>query len=155
MVDAGKFRKDLFYRLNQFSIKIPPLREREDDAVLLAYFYLEKFKSEFPSKEIRDFTEESLRFIRSYEWPGNVRELANTVHKAIVMSTHFLLDIASDYRQGTQNDEFDFNMATNVFQKGFIEKALRHCQGNKEKTALLLGMSRSTLFRYLSSLGIG
>jgi Nif-specific regulatory protein len=151
MVDASKFRKDLFYRLNQFSIKIPPLRDREDDAVLLAYFFLEKFKAEFPSKEIRDFTEESLRFARSYEWPGNVRELANAVHKAIVMSTHFLLDIASDYRQGRPIDEFDFNMATNEFQKGFIEKALRHCQGNKEKAALLLGMSRSTFFRYLAS----
>jgi len=154
MVSAKQFRQDLYYRLSQFLIRIPPLRDRQDDSMLLAYFFLEKFKLEYPAKEIVDFSEDSLRFIRSYEWPGNVRELANAVHKGVVTSTNSIVEVAEHYRNQNQNVEFDLNKATNDFQRNFIEKALLHCQGNKEKTAQLLGMSRSTMFRYLASLQI-
>ncbi len=154
MVKKGAFRQDLFYRLNQFTIHIPSLRERQDDSVMLAYFFLEKYKREYPAKGVIDFSEDTLRFIRHYEWPGNVRELSNAVHKAVVTSTNVLADISDHYRNQDINVEFDLNKATNAFQRDFISKALLHCQGNKEKTAQLLGMSRSTMFRYLASLEI-
>ena len=120
MVKSGSFRGDLYYRINQFGIKIPPLHEREEDIVLLAYFFLEKFKAQYPAKDIIDFHPQTIRFIQRYEWPGNVRELSNTIHRAMLSCEGPLLSIESNV--AVDGSPLDFDTATREFQKNFIEK---------------------------------
>jgi transcriptional regulator with GAF, ATPase, and Fis domain len=152
MVEDRLFRQDLYFRINQFRIPLPPVRNRGEDAVLLAYFFLEKFKTEYPHKNFVDFDASSLRTIAAYEWPGNVREIANSVHKAVLMSAGPLveMDLPDTGSRGPES----FEAATRDFQKTFLLKSIRACNGNKEETAKMLGMSRSTFFRYTASLGI-
>jgi len=150
-VADGRFRQDLFYRLNQFAISLPPLRERGEDIELLAHFFLEKFRLEYPAKEVKGFLPESLKSAVFYDWPGNVRELANMVHKAVLSARGPLVSL--EFRV-TDGPVMNLEEATNQFQKKIISRALALSKGNKEKTAELLGMSRSTFFRYLANLGI-
>jgi transcriptional regulator with GAF, ATPase, and Fis domain len=149
MVSQGTFRKDLYYRINQFSLRLPPLREREGDAVLLAYFFLEKYKCEYPAKNIVDFHPDSLRFITVYEWPGNVRELAAVIHRAVLSANgpFVTVDIGEKI-----TEDFNFELATRNFQKRLLEAALMAAGNNREQAAKLLGMTRSTFFRYLAAL---
>lgn len=147
---AGKFRNDLFYRINQYSIRIPPLSSRGNDVVLLAYFFLEKFTAQYPAKEIADFHPETLDFINKYEWPGNIRELANAIHRAVLSADGPLLRLART--EPIKDPTLDFETATNAFQKELFAKAIRTAGGSKEEAAKLLGLGRSTFFRYLSIL---
>ncbi len=159
MVKEGQFRADLFYRIEQLRITLPPLNQRGDDAVLLAYHFLEKFKSQYTTCEALDFHPESLTFIRSYEWPGNIRELSNAVHRAVLMSRGPLLKISlqpleeSDQSSNTLRTT-DLEEATKIFQKELISKVIDQCNGNKEDAIRKLGLSRSTFFRYQSQLGL-
>ncbi len=152
MVAQGFFRNDLYYRINQFRIEIPALRNRGDDILLLAYYFLELFKAKYPLKDIVDFHPDSLKKITSYPWPGNVRELASVVHKAVLSGDAPLISV--DLPENQQAQSALFEPAVAAFQKQFLEKALRACGGNKEETARRVGLSRSTFFRYLSSLGV-
>jgi transcriptional regulator with GAF, ATPase, and Fis domain len=147
MVNQGSFRKDLYFRINQFAIKIPALCERGEDVILLAYYFLEKYKCEYPSKTIVDFHPDSLKFIGSYEWPGNVRELSSCIHRSVLSSVGPLATI--EHRENT-SQEINYELATQNFQKRLIENALRLAANNKEQAARLLGLSRSTFFRYLA-----
>jgi transcriptional regulator with GAF, ATPase, and Fis domain len=148
MVEKGAFRKDLHYRLNHFVIKLPPLKEREDDILLLAYFFLDMFKARYPNKELADFHPDSLKAIAFYEWPGNVRELSSVIHRAVLSCEGPLvtLDLPSQ-----QHNTIDFDKATRDFQKTLVNRALHIAGGNREKAASLLGISRSTFFRYLAA----
>ena len=87
MVEESAFRKDLYYRLNQFVIKIPPLRERGDDILYLAYSFLEKYRAQYPHKTITDFHPDSLKALMIHEWPGNVRELSSIIHRAVLTAS--------------------------------------------------------------------
>lgn len=147
MVDEGLFRKDLFYRINQVYIKLPPLREREDDSILLAYYFFDKYKAQYPHKDVVDFHPDALRLISSYQWPGNVRELAGAVHNAVLSATGPLvrMELAA-----TESDAINFEDAVRQYQNKLIMRSLKATGGNKEQAAKLLGMSRSTFFRYLS-----
>jgi len=152
MVEAGKFRADLYYRINQYSIRIPALKDRENDPVLIAYYLLEKYKNHYPAKEVIDFHPDTLRFISSYDWPGNIRELSNMVHTAILMSKSPLL--AFDTGDKVDRSIPDFEAATKEFQHDLIKKAIELSGGNKEEAAKKLGISRSSFFRYQASLGM-
>lgn len=152
MVQSGAFRRDLYYRINQFSIHIPALSEREEDIVLLAYLFLEKYKVHYPARVIKDFHPSALRFIQNHDWPGNIRELSNTIHRAMLSCEGPLLTI--EISSAAQSDPaFDFEAATQKFQKELIIRAIKHAGGNKEEAAKLLGLSRSTFFRYQSLSG--
>lgn len=154
MVDKGTFRQDLFFRINQFRFEIPPLRDREDDVIHLAYFFLEKYKAEYPGRAIVDFHPDSLKFIKSYNWPGNIRELVSTVHKTVISSNGPLGKIEIPV-QIINKQYYNFEEATKDFQKNLIKKALKVTGGNKEHAAKLTGLGRSTFFRYISSMEIG
>jgi DNA-binding NtrC family response regulator len=91
LVAEGRFREDLFHRLNVISIQLPPLRERKEDIPLLVTRFLEQFSKE-NGKPARSFTHEAMRLLMDYDWPGNVRELENAVERAVVLSTHDLMD---------------------------------------------------------------
>jgi transcriptional regulator with GAF, ATPase, and Fis domain len=141
------FREDLFYRLNQFTLHLPPLRDRGDDLLLLASFFLEKYKAEYPAKGVVDFHPDSLKAITFYEWPGNIRELASVIHKSVLTARGPLVtvDLA-----GSEDAPVNFDQATRDFQNKLINRVLAACKGNREKAAAMLGMSRSTFFRYLA-----
>ncbi len=153
MVEEGAFRKDLYYRINQFRYRLPPLRDRGEDCIHLAYYFLEKYKAEYPNRKIIDFHPDAVKFIKSYNWPGNVRELASAVHKTVLSSTSPLgsLDIATTSYKA---QFLTFEDATKEFQKQLIKKTLKSTGGNKEQAARILGLGRSTFFRYISSIGL-
>lgn len=153
MVQNGTFRRDLYYRINQFSIHIPALSDREEDIVLLAYLFLEKYKAQYPARVIKDFHPSALRFIQNHDWPGNIRELSNTIHRGILSCEGPLLTIEGPSAGLSSDPAFDFEAATQKFQKELIMKAVKHTGGNKEEAAKLLGLSRSTFFRYQSLAG--
>lgn len=149
MVREGSFREDLFYRLNQHAISIPPLRERGEDILLLAYHFLAKARAGHPQKGIVDFHPETLDKLPFYRWSGNVRELHNAVFKSVVLAQTPFAKI--DFPAGEQG-LLDLEEATKRFQDSHILRGLSICAGDKEKAAALLKMGRSTFFRRLAEI---
>jgi two-component system response regulator GlrR len=143
----GAFREDLFYRIDQHSISLPALRERGEDVRLLAHFFLEQAKARYPGKRMAGFHPESLFALARYRWPGNVRELANAVNKAALFADGTWLRLALPYGEA---EWLDMDSATRRFQSDYLLRALDLCGGDKEKAAAMLGMGRSTFFRYLA-----
>lgn len=147
MVSEGSFRRDLYYRVNQHCITLPPLRERGEDILLLAHHFLEKAKSAYPGKNLAGFHPESLFAMARYRWPGNIRELANVVTKAVLFADASVLRI---FLPENADRWMDMDEATRCFQADYLKRALDLCGGDKEKAASMLGMGRSTVFRYLA-----
>ena len=151
----GRFREDLYYRLNEVVIRIPPLRERGEDSVLLASFFLKRFNSQFDRK-LRGFTSDAIAGIAACPWRGNVRELENRVKRAVVMAdgtqvTAADLELAAPESEA---DELDLRAARNRAERTVIQRALAQSNGNLSLAAKLLGVSRPTLYSLLEGLGI-
>jgi two-component system NtrC family response regulator len=146
-VSAGAFRRDLYYRINPHCITLPPLRDRGDDVLLLAHWFLEQAKRDYPEKGLSGFLPESLLAMARYRWPGNVRELANVVAKAALFADSPAVRVSLP--QGKER-WMDMDEATRRFQIDYLQRALQVCGGDKDKAAALLGMGRSTFFRYLA-----
>ncbi len=151
----GRFREDLFYRLNEVIIRIPPLRDREEDSVLLASYFLKKFNDQF-DKKLRGFTTEAISAIAANGWRGNVRELENRVKRAVVMADGTQITAADlELKAGAMDeDEFDLRAARARAERMVIQRALTHSNGNLSIAAKLLGVSRPTLYSLLESLGM-
>lgn len=154
-VAEGRFRADLFYRINVITVKIPSLRERKEDIEFLASYFLEKFSSLY-NKNIKGFTEKALIFLKNYSFPGNVRELKNMIERAVLTCEDKLIDLKNLVDPFSQEISFP-NTGTN-FAKNFTEikplselekeaifKALELCKGNKTRAAELLGITVRTL----------
>ncbi len=146
MVADGIFREDLLYRINTIHIEVPPLRQRENDILVLADFYLKKFASKYnkPSLRINHAAEEILM---AYRWPGNVRELQHTIERAVILSegnvlkpTDFLLSKNTDIALDTGPETLD------QMERLMINKALDQHNGNYSAAANQLGISRQTLY---------
>lgn len=154
-IQEGRFREDLFYRLNELAFHIPPLRERTGDPVLLAKFYLAKFCESYGKKNW-GFSEESLAAIDLYEWPGNVRELENKVKRAVVMSDDGPIepdDLDLDGGEGARV----FPTLRQVREQAeidIINQAMAATDDNVTRAAKLLGVSRPTLYELMKSLGM-
>ena len=161
MVNEGKFREDLFYRLNVVNITLPPLRSRDGDVERLLEFFLNIFSKE-NGREIEGFSPEALNILTSYQWPGNVRELRNCVERMVVMArgtTLTLGDVPSEVRSAAAHPELadtavSGNLDINSKEKELIIRALKHCGGNRSRAAEKLGISRRTLYRKLDTYGI-
>lgn len=148
LVEGREFREDLYYRINQFCITLPPLRERGDDIVLLAHYFLHSYRARYPFKDVTCFHPDSLKTMAVYEWPGNVRQLAAAVHKGVLSAAGPLVRVeVGEVDRAVGN----FDEATREFQHRLIRRALGVCEGNREQAARMLGMSRSSFFRYLAS----
>ncbi len=153
----GRFRDDLFYRLNEIIVRVPPLRDRGEDSVLLASFFIKKFNSQFDRK-LRGFTAEAIAALAANPWRGNVRELENRVKRAVVMAegTHITavdLDLAVPIGSGEEGD-LDLRAARSRAERSVTQRALAQSNGNLSVAAKLLGVSRPTLYGLLESLGI-
>ncbi|HEV2098790.1 MAG TPA: PEP-CTERM-box response regulator transcription factor [Stellaceae bacterium] len=148
LMTEGRFREDFYYRLNEFTVTIPPLRERSGDSVLLASFLLRRFADEY-ARPVRGFAPTALAAIKAYAWPGNVRELENRVKRAVVMaegphvSAHDLeLTPAAD----DTAPSLDIRAARARAEREVIELALAQTGSNLSQAAKLLGISRPTLY---------
>jgi len=148
-VKAGRFREDLYYRLNVVSLTVPPLRERGDDVVMLARYFLKQFGEELKSPG-RALSKGAIEAIRRYRWPGNVRELENRIKKALVLSDRSLLT-AEDLELGRLADDgvLSLSEAKSQFQRDYINEILERNGGNRTKTARDLDVDARTIFRHL------
>ncbi len=156
MMEEGKFRKDLYYRLNVITITLPPLRERKDDIELLANHFLKKF-TEMMNKNITGFTDSAMNFLMNYDFPGNVRELENTVERAIVIGKGNLIDV-EDLSLESNGDIYGFeDEATGSLEdveKNYIFKVLKENKWNISKCAEILGVERVTLYNKINKYGL-
>ncbi|HEX9052596.1 MAG TPA: sigma 54-interacting transcriptional regulator [Anaeromyxobacter sp.] len=151
-IRKGAFREDLFYRLNVVSIPLPPLRERGDDVVVIARWFLQKYGKEFGSR-VRGFTPSALVAMRKYAWPGNIRELENRVKKAVVLADRALVSAEDlDLRPEILEPILPLAQAKEEFQKRYISEVLERNGGNRTKTAKDLGVDPRTIFRHLEKL---
>ena len=155
LVAEGRFRSDLFYRLNPVTVRIPPLRERPGDAVLLARFFLGRFNREF-DRALRGFTEPATAAIASHDWPGNVRELENRMKRAVVMAEGKLIE-ASDLELAAGPEAatpLDLRAARLRAEREVLGQALARGGGTLSSVARLLGVSRPTLYGLLETHGL-
>ncbi|MGQ9618705.1 MAG: sigma-54-dependent transcriptional regulator [Candidatus Aminicenantia bacterium] len=145
-VREGRFREDLFYRLNVITIEIPSLRERREDIMLLANHFLKKY-SEENKKEIKGFTKRTTDFLMSYEWPGNVRELENFIEHAVVVCPKDLIDFEDLPLYSVKRYSYGNSLKSlKDVEREHIENVLRETEWNMSKTASILGISRVTLY---------
>ncbi len=151
-IRAGRFREDLFYRLNVVSVVLPPLRERGDDIVVIARYFLQKYAREFDSTA-RGFAPAALAALRIHTWPGNIRELENRIKKAVVLTDHALIGPEDlDLGPGALAPVRPLAEAREEFQNRYIREVLERNGGNRTKTAKDLGVDPRTIFRYLEKL---
>ncbi|MCD1590287.1 PEP-CTERM-box response regulator transcription factor [Qipengyuania citrea] len=152
MIGAGTFREDLFYRLAEIVVKVPPLSERPGDAVLLAKHFLTRLAKEM-NPQVKGFAPDALAAIDSWAWPGNVRELENRVKRAVIMADSKLvtaedLDLTQSAADGA-DIALNLKAAREQADRRMIRQALARSEGNISNTAKLLGISRPTLYDLL------
>ena len=147
-VAAKEFRQDLYYRLNVVTLWLPPLRDRADDVVLIANYFLQRFIKQYES-EIRGFSKAGLDALRGYDWPGNVRELENKLRKAVVLVEGSLVGPDDLGITEEQTKVLPLADAKERFQKDYVARVLEMNRGNRTQTARDLGVDPRTIFRYL------
>ena len=155
MVQEGTFRQDLLYRINTIELHIPPLRERGNDILLLADYFLDCYARKY-KKKIGGLTRDAKTKLQSYAWPGNVRELQHAIERAVILSDgpmlrpeNFMLHPAPAQKKGEPEE-----LNLGVLEKEAIERALRRADGNITRAAELLGITRFALYRKLDKLGL-
>ena len=159
LVKSGKFREDLYYRLNVISITIPPLRKRKSDIVPLANHFLKLYSTKM-NKEVQRLLPEARQVLLKYDWPGNVRELENVIERAIVLAQFDTIvpDNLPTEIQSSQPDIFKFAVAGNwsleKLEKEYISSILNVYSGNLTRAREVLGIARNTLWRKMKEFGI-
>ena len=158
LVQQGKFREDLYYRLNVVQMHLPPLRERRDDISLLAQHFLETAAEQFKRK-VKRFSTQALRALEEHAWPGNVRELSNAVQRAVVLSEGSAVEVShlpAAMRNGSETPEFARSYEDEVreFKRRLILRTLRECGWQKTESARALGVARGYLHRLINQLEI-
>ncbi|MHC4538330.1 MAG: sigma-54-dependent transcriptional regulator [Planctomycetota bacterium] len=146
LVRKGLFREDLFYRLNVITIFIPPLRERDDDILLLAHHFVTEFAAE-SDQSPRHFSDKALQSLRSYNWPGNVRELENVIQRLVVMTDGDAIDVPDlpTLMRFSALRKTGFTRTLAEVEAEYISNVLASVDGNKTRAAELLGINRKTL----------
>jgi two-component system, NtrC family, response regulator len=154
-VRSGAFRNDLFYRMNSVTVRIPALRQRGGDVMLLANYFFSRYSREF-GRTMKGFTDRAVAAITSHEWPGNVRELENRMKRAVIMAEGKLLDAADLELEPAQDDAIglDLRSARTRAEREVIQIALARSNGTLSTAARLLGVSRPTLYGLMELHGI-
>lgn len=159
MIQTGKFRQDLLYRINTIEIQLPSLRERTEDIPLLADHYINFYSKKY-NKEIYKVSDAALSRMCKYDWPGNIRELQHCIERAVIMSSHTVLQPEDFFFQSVQHDgKKNGNMNLDHLniedvEKILIRKALDKNYGNITQAAQELGLTRSSLYRRLEKYGL-
>ena len=152
LLEEGKFRPDLYYRLNVFHIELPPLRERRDDIPLLVDYFVRKFSREM-NKRVTRVSPAAMNLLQQQSWPGNIRELENAVERAMVVAVEPELherDFTLKVRNGSGSSEI---RSLEDVEKAHILRILEECGGNQTKAAEFLGIDRVTLHHKLKKYG--
>jgi two-component system NtrC family response regulator len=155
MIREGSFREDLFYRLSEISISIPPLRERPGDAVLLAQAFLERYAREM-GRSLRGFTADALAALEAHAWPGNVREMENLVKRATIMAEGSQIT-ATDLGLAPGHAEpqpINLRQARENAERLAVSRALAQSDGSIAQAAELLGITRPTLYDLMAKIGL-
>jgi two-component system NtrC family response regulator len=156
LIKRGEFRDDLYYRISEVTVRIPPLRERGGDAVVIAQDVLERRAREH-QRPVRGFTPEAIKAIEAYPWPGNIRELENRVNGAVIMSEGRYVTVEDlglpDSGEGDL-DWLNLRVARQRAESEAIRQALAVARGNLSRTAELLGITRPTLYDLLDKNGV-
>jgi len=148
-IKGGRFREDLYYRLNVVNIWLPPLRDRGDDVLIIAKALLSKYAEELHSA-VQGFTPQALAAIRKSNWPGNIRQLENRIKKALVLCDKTLLGIEDlELDQAGESSILPLEKAKEEFQRKYVLEVLERNNGNRTQTARDLGVDPRTIFRYL------
>ncbi len=155
MVHNGEFREDLLYRINTIELHIPPLRERGNDILLLAEYFLQRYARKY-QKEMRGLTREAKNKLLKYAWPGNVRELQHTVERAVILGDGSLLRPENFMFQASVSRQKKEEEVLNLEQleRQAVERAMRLSEGNVTRAAEYLGITRFALYRKLEKLGL-
>ncbi len=155
MIKAGDFREDLFYRISEIAINIPPLRDRQGDRSLIAHALLDRFRQEQRKANRLAFSGDALRAIEAYDWPGNVREMENLIRRAVIMaegprieSEDLGLDTPSE-----PEEQIGLREIRDAAEQEALIKAMSRCNGNIAQAADLLGITRPTLYNLLDKYG--
>ena len=155
-MEAGRFREDLFYRLNEVSFELPPLRERDGDAVLIAKYFIKKYNPSLGTS-VKGLAPDAANAIANYDWPGNVRELENRIKRSMVLCDGRTIR-ANDLDIAVEEDSLarfpTLRQVREQAERDVIIRALSVTQDNVSKAAKLLGVSRPTLYELMKSLGL-
>jgi DNA-binding NtrC family response regulator len=160
-VKEGRFREDLYYRINVVPIVLPPLRERKEDVPALAQFFMQRFSDE-SKKNFTEISQEAMEALTGYDWPGNVRELANVIERSVVLGQPPTLQIedlspaivAADPDPGNRSISPSYHESIDEYRREVIVNALAQMQGNRAAAARLLGLQRSYLLKLIKSFNI-
>lgn len=161
-ISRGNFREDLFYRLNVIPFFVPPLRERSEDIPLLAQHFLKELATRY-GRRTREISDDAMEALMRYSWPGNVRELRNLIERIVIMnptttrfdSKHLPPLVYRDGGRRVARSEFStLHQARDAYERDYILKTLDHNHGNVSRTAEVLGLERSHLYRKMKALGI-
>jgi len=155
-VEEGKFRDDLYYRLNVISIQIPPLRERKEDIPLLVHRFIEKFNIEL-GKRVEKISEEALKTLMKYDWPGNVRELENVIERAMVITKGTLIkpeDIQISAEPSKEIRVEGEDRSLRAVERAHIQRVLEENDWNIQRSAQILGIDRVTLYKKIKKYGL-
>jgi two-component system NtrC family response regulator len=154
-IAAGEFREDLYYRISEITIQIPPLREREGDVILLARSFLDHFGKE-QGRSLRGFTKDALTAIESHAWPGNVRELKNRMKRAAIMAETNQITARDLELENVAGEAATFNLreVREQAERQTILRALSHADGKVSQAADLLGITRPTMYDLIKKFGL-
>ena len=160
----GKFRKDLYFRLNVVTLHLPPLRERRSDVPALVHYFLDRFA---PDKTL-SVSPAAMKCMLQYDWPGNVRELENCVERAVALGSHEMIDMADlppairaqqdgevTLPEGVRSSTATANTDLEEIERDTIQRVIEQVQGDKAQARKMLGISRATLYRKLKRYNIG
>jgi two-component system response regulator HydG len=160
LVKEGKFREDLYYRFNVICLRLPPLRERQEDIFLLMDSFIKEF-SKKNSKDIKDISSDARKILFRYDWPGNIRELRNCIESMIVFNQNGVLDvndipehIYKSNRVALTGPVFPVGVTLDEMEKELMKNTLAYVGGNRGETAKILGIGERTLYRKLEKYGL-
>ena len=156
LIKTGEFREDLYYRISEIAVRIPPLRDRVGDAVVLARHFLERH-GHSKGRRLRGFTDEALRAIESYRWPGNARELENRVKRAAIMAEGLRVGVADLELASEQGKAVSLELrgVREAAERAAIQRALVLSEGRVSQAAELLGVTRPTVYNLIDKHGLG
>jgi DNA-binding NtrC family response regulator len=152
-VKDGSFREDLYYRLNVFTIELPPLRGRRGDIARLAHFFLEKYARQM-NKNVRGFTPEAMHALRGYDWPGNVRELENAIERAMVVVQGDMIERQHLPMQNGSTMVTGEGKKLEDIERRHIEQILKETSWNVSRSAAILDIDRVTLYHKIEKYGL-
>ncbi|MBL4866821.1 MAG: PEP-CTERM-box response regulator transcription factor [Pseudomonadales bacterium] len=156
MIAEASFREDLFYRISEMTINVPPLREREGDAVLLAHAFMEKYSAQH-NRKLLGFTEDAISALETYRWPGNVRELENKIKRATIMAEGNKInqvDLEIKLDNSEEAEPLNLREVRDRAEKQAVMRALTNSKNNVAQAARMLGVTRPTLYNLLNKFNI-